>query len=253
MSLLQQLSVSVMRRLFTDRRLLPIDVKVFGVMMNEPGYSVHATARKSGIPAETFRRSTRRLLELGWAYPVRLSRGVAVIPWLPAETEEHVIAQLTRMQEGVTFRGEWLMRCLLDLLLRNFDFIDNARPEWLVTGDGSGRLELDRWYVSENVAFEFQGPQHYRLGTPYTATVDMLEQRQRLDAIKAQLCRSEGIELVYITASDLSIEGMHAKLAGIMPVVPAPRNRPLTRYLERQCRSYRNYIARADRDAATAE
>lgn len=99
---------------------------------------------------------------------------------------------MNRVREGVLYRGEWLMRCLLDLWLRDSEFIDNARPERLVSGLGSGRLELDRWYVSSHVAFEFQGAQHYRVGTPYTQSEDQLEERKRLDRLKAELCEEEG-------------------------------------------------------------
>lgn len=253
MSLYSQFVATVYDRLFTDPELLSTDVKVYGVLWNRPGHSMRATARESGMPYETFRSAARRLVATGWAYEVRLANGTAVIPWMPLEVEESFVTLLSRMRDGIQYRGEWLMRCLLDLLLRRPDYIDNARPEWLVTGDGSGRLELDRWYWSANLAFEFQGPQHYRLGTPYTATADQLLERQRLDSIKAELCEAEGIQLISVYASDLSLERMEAKLCGTAPVVPLPAGSALVRFFERQCRAYRNYVARIERDGTVPE
>lgn len=244
-SLWQQFMTTVFKALIDDVRLRPSDVHIYGILWHYPWLSRRETARRAQVARESFRRAARRLLELDWAYEADMPRGTAVIPWMPVEVEQRVIAQLSPVREGVPFRGEWLMRCLLDLWLRNGDFIDNARPEWLVSGDGSGRLELDRWYVASNVAFEYQGQQHYRVGTPYTQTQEQLQERIRLDRLKAQLCRAEGIRLIYVHPSDLSLEGIRRKLEGVLPIFPLAEDRPLVRFIERQCRSYRNFAARA--------
>jgi len=51
------------------------------------------------------------------------------------------------------------MKCMLDMMVTDNDYHDNARPSWLTSGTGGGRMEIDRWYRSANVALEFQGPQ----------------------------------------------------------------------------------------------
>lgn len=65
----------------------------------------------------------------------------------------------------------------------------NVRPEWLLG------LELDFWYPAHNLAFEFQGGQHY---------TDPVQQRR--DSRKRALCRSNGIPLIRIDAADLSYQ-----------------------------------------------
>ena len=215
MSLYSQFVATVYDRLFTDPELLSTDVKVYGVLWNRPGHSMRATARESGMPYETFRSAARRLVATGWAYEVRLANGTAVIPWMPLGVEESFVTLLSRMRDGIQYRGEWLMRCLLDLLLRRPDYIDNARPEWLVTGDGSGRLELDRWYYPP-ICLRVSRAATLPVGYLYTATADQLLERQRLDSIKAELCEAEGIQLISVYASDLSLERMEL-LAGPRP------------------------------------
>ncbi len=123
----------------------------------------------SRVPRETLRRSIRRLVQLDWAYEV--PRAGKVRPMIdrsmPLSVEQAVADELARVRRNVPNLGEWLMKCMFDMIVDDDDYHDNARPPWLVSGVGGGRMEIDRWYRSAEVALEFQGPQHYRVGGPY--------------------------------------------------------------------------------------
>ena len=88
--------------------------------------------------------------------------------------------------------GELLMKRFLDILLP-FDHLDNDRPGWLKG------LELDRYYPSLCVGFEFDGDYHLR---PTEFSPDVSSVRRR-DKTKARLCWLNGVKLVRVEASDL--------------------------------------------------
>ena len=55
----------------------------------------------------------------------------------------------------------------------------------------AGPLELDFYYPQFNLAFEFQGQQHYREVAKYNRSESLDENKQR-DLIKETLCKSKG-------------------------------------------------------------
>ena len=60
------------------------------------------------------------------------------------------------------YYGEALLKALLDLLVGETHYLDNARPSFLVNPLTQQLLEYDRYYPSRRVAIEFHGPQHDR-------------------------------------------------------------------------------------------
>lgn len=74
---------------------------------------------------------------------------------------------------------------------------DKIRPTWL--RKTSGRLmELDGFNQELNLAFEHHGAQHYRITHDYIKTNTQLEQRKQDDALKEQLCATNGVKLIII-------------------------------------------------------
>lgn len=223
-----------------DRRLTASDTRAYLQFFWNPPMSIYAHAQMSGIPRETLRVSARRLVELDWAVEGNVKRQTVIIPWMPVSVEERVATELMAIRDHVSFKGEWLMKCLLDLVVHEQRFHDNPRLSWLVTGGGSGRLELDRWYPFAKVACEFQGPQHDRI-SPLSPTQQSLDQQQTLDHVKASLCNNEGIKLIHVRPSELNIHTIREKVYGYLPLTPLREGRPLFRLLDQLCRSYTNH------------
>jgi hypothetical protein len=69
------------------------------------------------------------------------------------------------------------------------------RPEWL------NRLELDIFIPSLNLAFEYQGEQHFKPIDHWGGEAAYLKQREN-DSIKARICQERGIDLLYVNYFD---------------------------------------------------
>lgn len=239
----------VTSQLFNDARLTPTDALVWVQLHRNPVNTVAGHGRVLNFRRETLRRSVSRLVELGWAYKTKRPgyHGDVVVPAMPVDVEQLVINELLRVRDEVAFVGEWLMKCVLDLVVDDHDFRDNARLRWLVPGDGSPRLELDRWYRSAKVAVEFNGSQHYRPDTPLHANPEEFRQQQFRDNLKAGLCTRHGIAYVEIAAWELDFEPIMKKLEGLLPLRPIRPERPLVKALSNMCRSYVNTVSREER------
>lgn len=102
-------------------------------------------------------------------------------------------------------RGEELMCAYLDIMLP-LEHVDNHRPDWLRNSITGFNLELDRYYPIYNIAFEFQGDQHYR------QTDLEWRNQQRNDELKRVLCAKHHTLLVELRAIDLQTAVMLRKL-----------------------------------------
>ncbi len=253
MTLRQILANTLPLALDRDARLIPVDIAVYLTVSCNRATSLYAQAQQRGMKYETLRRSVHRLVEYGWVQMVSKGRGLVVYPWMPLEVEEVVANELVAVRDEVPYMGEWLMKCLLDLIVLDSDYGDNVRPSWLVSGQGSGRFELDRWYRSAKVAFEFQGPQHFRVASPFASSpIEVNEQPQR-DHLKAAICNLEGIRLVQVTAADLNYRQMRSRAGEFFALAPKSEHRPIQRALEKLCRGYINHASKEERRAETRD
>lgn len=224
--------------------------QVYHSVYHRPLGSLIEHAKYWGMSRETFRRSVQRLIAAEWMlFMEDTRRGRLLVPWMPLRVEEQVLAQVRHRLPSRRFHGETLMRALLDLCIDDRNFEDDATTEWLVTGDGSGHLELDRFYVKAGVAFEFQGAQHYRAGD-LSSEAELVAQRTR-DNIKAGLCARNGVRLIEVTPYDLSVSALRQKVGNALPWFPVFEDRPLYRGLQQLCHRYMNSTARrAQREMA---
>ncbi len=101
-------------------------------------------------------------------------------------------------QSGLSY-GQCLMNVMLDITLGKANIWDNYRPSWLKG------LELDRFYKDFNLAFEFQGEQHYTDA-----------QQQKRDQAKAELCSRHDVALHHMNASDLDPSQFAVRLRGYL-------------------------------------
>lgn len=78
-----------------------------------------------------------------------------------------------------------------------------VKPIWLTNVRGN-RMELDGFCQELNLAFEYQGEQHYKIG-PFTRNEKALQTRKADDLQKLQLCKANGVSLALIKyTQDLS-------------------------------------------------
>ena len=98
-------------------------------------------------------------------------------------------------------RGEELTRQILeDVFGTTFP---NIRPEWLVSPDTGHLLELDCYSEEMNLAFEYQGLQHYE-PVDFFGGTEAYDSQVKRDKIKRQLCKTRGVTLVEIDSRNFS-------------------------------------------------
>lgn len=195
-------------------------------------------ARRFAMDRHTLRRHIVELVESGWLRVERTGRSqtrfVMCNPVL-AEREaelERVQARLSRARFG----GEALMREWLNLLVDSEEYHDNARPGFLRNPLTGENLEYDRWY-STGVAFEFNGPQHYR-PTDLYSDLRQVEATQARDLMKKGISQEQGVVLITVEPQDLTLERMQAKIAGHLPLRKIRCDDPVLRFLAASSERY---------------
>lgn len=176
----------------------------------------------------------------------------AVVPINPLQIESKLAADVIaarlervrlRLQEGgsrelKTSFGEALMREWLTVLIDSTAFTDPGRPGFLINPETNEQMEYDRWYYNFDVAFEFQGPQHF-VTTAKHPDPNRLGRRKFLDLIKIGLSVRNGVKMVEVEPPQLRKD----HLLGLIPL-HVPR-RPLAGWeralvlLEQESRAYR--------------
>jgi hypothetical protein len=139
----------------------------------------------------------------------------------------------------------------LDVMLPQYKFIDNYRPDWLTNPTTGKPLELDRYYPELKIAYEFQGEQHIR---PVKGMGDF-EYRKYLDELKCELCENRGVFLVKIESIDLIHDRMIGKTKTAIRLGKTKNNRQrnaLKKFwksiiaklykLDHKCKNYRQEI-----------
>lgn len=239
----------LVNELFRDTRLHSTDIVIRLQLEHRAIDTMTGHLRTLPFPKETLRRSIHNLIDLGWAYPVKQThtRARLIVPWMPLDVEHLVMEELERVRNDVAFVGEWLMKCILDLVVADLDFRDNVRPNWLVSGMGSGRLELDRWYKSARVAVEFNGTQHYQFEKALQNHEEEFHEQQLRDNLKAGLCVRQGIRYVEVSSRELDFDVIIEKFEGLLPLRPIQPDRPLIQVVANMCRSYVNAVHREER------
>lgn len=234
----------VLSKAESDPRVKSRDIQTYVHLYYHPLMTVSEIARNTGRSRETVRSSVSRLVEAGWAYihvePGRRIPGI-VVPWMPLEVEHQLAALIAQRRNLVPFLGEFLMRCLLDLCVKDSNYYDDAFPPFLITPQGQ-RLQLDRWYWVANVAFEFQGQQHFEQDGKFVRTSSDLSRRLAYDGEKLRLCTLNGVRLFELRASDLDYHRLREKLSGKLPLIPIRENRPLFREVAGMCSQYRSFV-----------
>lgn len=240
-------------QLLEDHALKPQAVVMYGVLQATPEYhrrsgkvTFKLLAELTGKQLKVVRRSIYQLVQRGWLQVVRKNRLYPFGFTVRNPVHEQCMAELGLVKKRLKkaeFYGEALMKEFLTLIVDSTDFEDNARPGFLVNPLTEERMELDRYYHS-GVAFEFNGPQHYR-ATELATSKEVAKQRAR-DRIKAGICEDRGIVLIIIHAEDLTLQTMIEKVRSHLPLRDLRNKERIVRYLELVSERYRQSILRGE-------
>jgi len=126
-----------------------------------------------------------------------------------AENKVRDVLGVPRIGEG--WISETQLFKLIKLLFTDYEVIREARFDWL----GSQRIDI--FIPAVAVAIEYQGEQHFKPVELFGGEAGFREAQLR-DKRKRQLCKSNGVKLIYFTHSeDLSVEQVEKKLKQFLP------------------------------------
>jgi len=244
-------SVPVPGLLLRDHRLAVTARLLYGHLLITPGFK-HPSGRftnpqlaeQAQISPTTLAKALDQLVRAEW---LKLNRAHRLAPTyfeltFPGfERSQALLADAQRRLGRATYFGEGLMREYLSLLVDSDHYEDDAAPGFLVNPRTGERLELDRFYPP-SVAFEFQGPQHFR-ATGRFSGAEVAGQRER-DLIKLGLCVSRGITLVGVLPEHLTLQGMRDAVGRLLPLRELTGYDLVIDYLETESKAYRRAAAR---------
>jgi len=104
-------------------------------------------------------------------------------------------------------QGQWCSKCIKfghfseEICRTTFEQLFNdtfpkVRPKWLKSTKGYS-MELDGYNERLQLAFEYQGEQHFLVGR-YTKNTIQLNHRIKNDKLKLELCKENGVTLIVI-------------------------------------------------------
>jgi hypothetical protein len=167
------------------------------------------------------------------------TRPLALIPRLH---QERMARFLEKIYDWVQDRGEFLMKCWLDLRVNCDEYVDNARPKFLANPMTGEPLEYDRLY-GIGIAFEHHGAQHFGPTDEYP-DAQAWKQLAARDLMKESLSVRAGIRLVVVPADKLRPGEFEKLLPADLPQNVVDEDGPYYKTLARICRAYSDKAAR---------
>lgn len=213
--------------------------------------SLAQLAEISGLARRTVRKECEALKEHEWLkFNAAKSWSTIIIPTAPSTVQVELSVELVKRKRFWARVGESIMKAMLDNIVQSSECLDNCRPQRMSNPETGRALELDRFYYP-NVAFEFQGTQHYEL-TPLHKDKQHFERAKLLDLAKIGLGAKSSIQIVEITAADLTIDGIIAKIPEVLVIQRIDMEGEYIRFLDEMGRDYIvNWESRRAQDRAS--
>lgn len=242
--------VEIPAELLPEPGLRPQAKLLYGLLQTLPTYrpeqeSGHFTtltlSQACRIGEVTARQAIREMEDRGWIALKQVNRRAPIRFTLRNPVRERSQSEVFHVMERLKeadFRGEAIMQACLSLLIASDEFEENARPGFLINPLTDERMELDRYYYSLSLAFEFNGLQHRRTTKRFPNEHSLSMQKAR-DLMKDSLCRSRGIHLIVLTRADLSLKTIQERTGSRAPLRDLSRHGDLVAALEKVCRAYR--------------
>lgn len=235
-------SVAIPTELLRDQRLSTQEKLLYGVLKLTPGPLTYAElAARCNVSSTTVKRSARNLQTAGWLEISQRHKHSPIEFTLrnPAKAQDRQsVDAVARRIRRARYSGEAIMREYLTLLVDSPDYADDASPGFLKNPFTSEKLQLDRYYYTAGVAFEFQGPQHAGPTALFPDPNEAFRQQAR-DWMKQKMCAQRGIQLVTLEARDLSLPAIRQKIPALLPLRDEQGCEAVLRYLEATSTGYR--------------
>lgn len=239
-------AVPVSVNLLYDSRLSPAAKLLYALLVSmrqrEPALTLSQrdlAARLGMNSAKAVRVAITQLREGGWLRTARVKgrAGTVYEPYDPDLALRVTKAEFIQELIGRTRpKGEFILKKMLDELVLDETFQDNAKPGFLRNPLTGERMEFDRWYTEAAVAIEFQGIQHYRATADVTAK-DVRAQQAR-DLMKLALATKKRIRLVTAHGGDLKFGRLKSMLKGLLPLRELRAEDPVVQMLAVEGRRY---------------
>jgi len=239
------------RALLLERNLGISARLLYGILQLLPRYQAPSgefTYRElhqlTGMCTSTVIRALASLQALGWIHVQQAHKYAPVQFTLQnpdLQRQKKAVAEMERRINEAPYRGEALMREYLSLVVDSDEYEDNANPGFLVNPYTNEKVEFDRYYPP-GVAFEFNGPQHYRPTALYPDETAVQRQIIR-DLVKIGICHERGIALRVVHPKDLQLHRMVEMVKGLLPLRDLEGHELVIQHLERVSRSYRQKAA----------
>jgi DNA-binding transcriptional ArsR family regulator len=225
--------------LSAEARVLYGQLQALGSSRSHSGeFTYRELSQRIGSTPPTLRQACAELVNAGWLTLEQPNRKRPIRFTLRNATWDDPVERARHRIERAPHTGEAIMREFLTLLVDSDQYKDDEALPIMVNPYTGERLELDRYYESDKVAFEFNGPQHYRQ-VQGISWDDFVKQVMR-DRAKGVGCEENDIALVKVHAADLSLTGMKAKVGNLLPLrTLTDDDGRLIRMLEGKAEGYR--------------
>ena len=240
--------VAIPSALLPDSRVRPQAKLLYGLLQTLPTFKEQsgqfrytALSACTHVSVVTARESVRDLTDTGWLQVSQANQKAPIHFTLRDPVRERGAAEaeriVDRLQEA-NFRGEAIMREYLSLLIDSDEFEDNARPGFLINPLTKEPMELDRYYFTLAVAFEYNGPQHDRTTKRFPSEKALAMQMAR-DMMKESICARRGIQLLIIKREHLMLRTMQQVIGGRLPLRDLSGHDELIKTLEQVSKAHR--------------
>jgi len=226
----------VVRTFMLEQSLSPVDWFAFSAAWEICPDTLDALGKITGISRQTAAVACRRLMARGWCELRGKGKGMQPVPIIRHDCQNQMAHDLSAAYDVVANRGEFLMRTYLNLRICDDRCIDHARPPFLTNPLTHEPLEYDRYY-QVGIAFEFNGPQHYR-ETSRFADTDALRATQARDLIKKGLSQDRRVDLVAVSGEQLRLDLLEALIPESLPRRPLDTLGPYYQRLAGLCAEY---------------
>ena len=107
----------------------------------------------------------------------------------------------SRRPKNKNTNGETYLFRTLDECLVGVPYINHGYYSFLMSPKGYP-MQLDRYYPTLKLAFEYQGSQHYEYSKYISRTEEKFRYYKECDELKKELCKKKGVTLVEISYKD---------------------------------------------------
>ena len=240
----------VLRELLGNTRLSLVDKAVCMLIAEFHPRCMCELATNAGTSRTPVTKACRNLTGEGWACLIEDSQKVRPVMQIPQSCQERMTRFLEAAFEVAGNKGEFLMKRCLDLWVRSDEFVENARPKFLINPRTGQPLEYDRYYL-QKVAFEFNGIQHSETTEEYSDEKELGEVKAR-DLMKEALSRRYGVILVTVTSNDLD-PAVFGRVVPPSLSTNASVDGPYMEALSRICKAYRAKATGLNKSAPPAK